>query len=64
MVSSSLIALIAQFGGMECFMLVVYAVVGICQIILLVAAWKMMRAHESLADAVRDLATHLSRPQH
>jgi len=37
------------------------AVVG--YVILLVALWRAMRAHESIAQAVLDIARHLERPQ-
>ncbi len=32
-------------------------------VILLVALWRAMRAHESIAQAVIDIARHLERPQ-
>ena len=51
-------------GGAVLFLLSLLITVGIIAgyIVMLVALWRAMKAHESIAQAVVDIARHLERP--
>ncbi len=52
-------------GGGVLFLLWLFTAIAIVggYVIMLVALWRAMKAHESIAQAVIDIARHLERPQ-
>ena len=50
-------------GGVGLFFLSLLAMIAIGgYLVMLIALWRTMKAHESIAQAVSDIARHLERP--
>ena len=52
----------AFFSGMMAVMVVIYVGVIVGWLVFLVAMWKLMRAHERIADILRGIAQALHPP--